>query len=214
MPVLTGMVWPPAGILPAKPVFPGDRSTYTMETPRLIINRPAENDLAALHELFEVTVRDTFAREGISEALHGDLQSEIDGLKATLQRDVDSDGTLEYFLVARLGGRVVGTVATGPSGRFMQSNVVADFTVTPEIKCLYVHPEHQGQGIGSRLFDAMIEHLRRSGVTQCCFDSGYRQAQRCWLKKAGEPTVVLENYWGDGADHMFWLLSLTSERPK
>ncbi len=176
-----------------------------MDTVRLTISRPSRNDIPQLYQLFEATIRDTFEKEGIAEALHGDLDDEIAGLKATLQRDFDSDGRQEYFLVALLADRIVGTVATGPSGRFMQRHIDADFAITPEVKCLYVHPQFQGSGIGGRLFDTMLEHLRATGVKQYCFDSGYRQAQRCWTRKVGAATVVLENHWGPGSPHMFWL---------
>jgi GNAT superfamily N-acetyltransferase len=61
----------------------------------------------------------------------------------------------EYRLrVAELEGRVVG-LATGAA---LQAG-----TYDCETKGLYVHPEHQGLGVGGALLRDMMEHFRRSG---------------------------------------------------
>ena len=174
----------------------------------LIVRRPASSDIEQIHSLFETTLLHTFEQEAISVSISGDLEDEIEALKQTLARDFASEGDLEYFLLACDGNRVIGTVAHGPSGRFMRAHVSADHARTPEIKCLYVHPDYQGRGIGSLLIAAIVRRLQSIGTEAVCFDSGYRQAQRRWIRKFGEPTVILPDHWAPGAPHMFWYRQL------
>jgi GNAT superfamily N-acetyltransferase len=61
----------------------------------------------------------------------------------------------EYRIrVAEVDGRVVG-LATGA--------LLDSEAYDCEIKGLYVHPEYQGQGIGSALLRDMMDHFRRRG---------------------------------------------------
>jgi GNAT superfamily N-acetyltransferase len=74
----------------------------------------------------------------------------------------------------------------------------------PEIKCVYVLPELQGNGVGTILFREMLSHLRNKGIERFCLDSGYRRAKAFWTKRLGDPSVVLPDYWGKDAHHMIW----------
>ena len=62
------------------------------------------------------------------------------------------------------------------------------------------------KGIASALIHALIDYLHMVGVQQFCLDSGYRQAQKKWLRKFGKPYKTIEDYWGKDNDHM--ILSL------
>ncbi|KAF0822419.1 Acetyltransferase [Cytobacillus firmus] len=43
------------------------------------------------------------------------------------------------------------------------------------------------------------------GVEEFCLDSGYRQSQKIWKKKFGEPEYLLKDYWGKGLiAHSLW----------
>lgn len=170
----------------------------------IVINRPGRSDIPEVHTLFETTLTHTFQVEGISQSLSGDLGDEIASLKQTLARDFESGGGVEHFLVARYDNRIVGTAAHGSSGKFMRANLDLNFDRTPEIKCVYIHPEFQGQGIGTRLFRAVVDKLRRDGVDAFCLDSGFTGGQRYWTNLLGPPTAVLRDHWGPGAHHSFW----------
>lgn len=58
-------------------------------------------------------------------------------------------------LVAEVGGEVVGIVSTG---RFRDGD--------GEVAALYVQPGHQGRGVGTRLWEAAVTHLREAGCTR------------------------------------------------
>jgi GNAT superfamily N-acetyltransferase len=69
-------------------------------------------------------------------------------------------------MIAERDGEVIGFVNHGPC----QTNPGAgNTTVTPatggEIYALYVHPDHWGTGVGSRLLDAAVADLVSSGLT-------------------------------------------------
>lgn len=78
-----------------------------------------------------------------------------------------------------------------------------------EVGGLFVLPSYQGQGIGSALIQAMVEHNAVMGRGQFCLDSGYKQAQKRWLRKFGAPYKVVKDYWGQGLDHMIWLYNVS-----
>ena len=70
-------------------------------------------------------------------------------------------GQLTISLVAVEGEAIVGHVAVSPVT--LSSGVTGWFGLGP----ISVLPEHQGQGIGSRLMNAALERLRHSGAAGC-----------------------------------------------
>jgi predicted N-acetyltransferase YhbS len=58
-------------------------------------------------------------------------------------------------LVADVDGQVIGTVGLEDA----------------ELVTFFVHPDHQGKGIGARLLDAIEEHARELGITRITVDS-------------------------------------------
>ena len=74
-----------------------------------------------------------------------------------------------------------------------------------QLGSLFVLPRYQGQGVGSALISAMVAHLYKQGIEQFFLDSGYKLAQKRWLRKFGEPYKVVKDYWGPDYDHMIWL---------
>jgi GNAT superfamily N-acetyltransferase len=74
---------------------------------------------------------------------------------------------------------------------------------------LYVLPHFQGKGVGSALIQSMITFLHELGVEQFCLDSGFKSAQKRWLRKFGEPYKIAKDFWGEGSDHMVWLCQVT-----
>lgn len=63
------------------------------------IRRPRIEDSEELNQLFSTVIRDTFAREGLSE-WHDDIENEIEAKKQYLKYDLDSNGKSRYFLIA------------------------------------------------------------------------------------------------------------------
>ena len=161
-------------------------------------------DLEELQSLFTQTLRDTFAREGIEQSHAADLDREIAAQLELVKRDLATGGKAEYFLVARSRDGIVGTAGAGPANDIIRAHAKFDIECTPEIKSVYIRPDWQGKGIGSMLFDAIQAYLASTGRTHFCLDTGYQAAREFWTRRLGPPTTIVENFWGDGADHCIW----------
>lgn len=170
----------------------------------LRITRPERADCSEIERLFSVTVRQEFQLEGSLDSHESDAEREVEDLCSALNRCFDSGGSPEYFLIARVDSRVVGTIARGPANKIIRDNLDVDFKSVPEIKCVYVLPEFQGTGIGTRLFREILIHLSNENTERFCLDSGYSRARAFWTRRLGDPAVVLPDYWGKHADHMIW----------
>ncbi len=168
------------------------------------IGRPQKDDFDELSELFAITIRDCFRREGIDEKYADELPDEIEFQVRTLKRDFATNGKEEHFFIARVGEKIVGSAAVGTTtGGVMRALGLKEPSI-PELKSGYVLPEYQGRGIGSRLIDKCILLLDEQGVPEFAFECGYQLSQGLWKKRFGEPIVVKENKFGEGADQMFW----------
>ncbi|MFD3449027.1 GNAT family N-acetyltransferase [Microbacteriaceae bacterium 4G12] len=158
-----------------------------------------------LNLFFSITIKDTFAREGLSELLD-DIEKEMETKKQYLQCDFDSDGEKRYFLIAvdKNSNKIIGTIEYGPASELINSCTDEVLKGLPEIGTVFVHPDYQRRGIGNLLLNAMFLTLLSKGIIEFCLDSGYKNAQKIWKKKFGEPDYLLKDYWGDGFDHMIW----------
>jgi GNAT superfamily N-acetyltransferase len=73
----------------------------------------------------------------------------------------------DYFLVADLGGRVVGYVigeVRATAGNEFVENVLDDRPEYLEVQDLYVDVEHRGHGIGTKLMRAVLAAAEHRGV--------------------------------------------------
>ena len=172
----------------------------------IIVKRPLNTEIKELNNFFELVIRDTFAKNNISDLI-ASLEEEIIDKKRCLTEDIESGGKLRYFLVATLDNKIVGTIEHGPANDLIKTCTQGELAELQEIGTVYVDPKHQNQGIGSLLLTKMFEVLYDKKIEEFCFDSGYKSAQKIWRKKFGEPEYHLKNYWGDGADHMVWRLN-------
>ena len=174
---------------------------------KIIIEPLTQSDAEGAYQVFETTIPVAFEQEGIGSLLD-DIQNEIAHKKALIHTALQSDYNKEarvFFLVAKMGKSIVGTISYGPCGEEIRECTDHRLNDIGELGSLYVLPEVQGQGIGSALILALVTELQRLGIQQFCLDSGYRIAQKKWQRKFGEPYVVAKNYWGEGTDHMVWL---------
>ncbi len=178
------------------------------------IRRPQVEDLEEIRHLFSVTIKNNFREEGILDTLEHEAEQEVKNLIGTLQKDFESNGTDEYFLIATFENKIVGTIAFGKPNSLITQNVTADFSQIPEIKCVYVLPSYHQQGIGSLLFQEIQKVLTQQKITQFCLDCGYRKSQGFWKYKLGNPTVILANYWSSGSHHLIWMCKNQTEREK
>lgn len=170
---------------------------------KIVINRPKREDRQEIHALFERTIPHTFAKDG-AEDLVEDIQGEVASKKRKLEEDFETEGVGYFFLVARHGGKIVGTITYGPTDAYMIELSGGKFETIGEIGSLFIMPEFQGRGIGTLLLNAMYMALIGKGVEEFVLDSGYPTAQKVWAHVFGEPDIIARDYWAVGADHHVW----------
>ncbi|MRX53013.1 GNAT family N-acetyltransferase [Bacillus idriensis] len=174
-----------------------------MSDMKIEIRRPRMEDMDELNRFFSKVIRDTFEKEGISEMV-GDMKDEIECKKQYLKTDLESNGENRYFLIGLDGKEIVGSIEYGPVSELIVSCTDGALSGLSEIGTVFVHPEYQRRGIGTLLLNVMLLTLQKRGISEFCLDSGYSSAQKVWKKKFGEPDYLLQNYWGEGYDHMIW----------
>ncbi len=167
----------------------------------LRIEKPVSADLESAYTVFELAIALAFDQEGVIE----DATQEIAYKKSLIRQSVEENDSNTVFMVAKLDGRVIGTISFGPCGDDIRKCTNSGLETVGELGGLYVLPEYQGQGVGSALISEMLMYLHNKGVKQFCLDCGLKGAQKRWLRKFGEPYKVAKNYWGKDADHLIWL---------
>ncbi|MGF9697975.1 GNAT family N-acetyltransferase [Paenibacillus sp. MABNR03] len=173
----------------------------------IIIQPLTSSDVESAYLVFERSITEAFNQEGLG-SLHDDIRDEIEHKKALLQSTLHPDksnNSDSFFLLAKWGNSVVGTISYAPCGEEIRILSENRLNHIGELGSLYILPEAQGQGIGSMLIQALATELQKRGIQQFCLDSGYRTAQKKWQRKFGQPYAVAQNYWGEGTDHMVWL---------
>ncbi|MFC0186890.1 GNAT family N-acetyltransferase [Fictibacillus aquaticus] len=174
---------------------------------RIEIRRPVEEDRSELHHFFKTVITDTFNKNGIGDKAE-DLENEINEKKKYLELDYKSDGRERYFLIALSGSKIVGSIEYGPASELITDCSSGALSDLVEVGTVFVHPEHQRNGLGRALLEAIYDALHKRGIHEFCLDSGYESAQIIWRKKFGEPDYWMKDYWGEGMDHMIWKVSL------
>lgn len=167
------------------------------------IRRPQRADFTALTHFFDFVVKDTFVKEGIAHLVE-DSEQEIKTKIDYLHQDLNSNGETRYFLMALIQDKIVGTIEFGPASELISNCTNGELREIAEVGTVFVHPEHQRQGVGSLLLNTMYITLLSRGIEEFCLDSGYSAAQKVWQKKFGKPSYHLLDYWGEGHDHMIW----------
>lgn len=173
----------------------------------LFITRPKKEDVEEIRHLFTQTITDAFRQDGIDDA--SGLREEIEKQMQFLKQDFESEGKEAYFLLAKIDGKIAGTIAYKEANEKIKKNIQTDLSNVPEIASVYVLPKLQGKGIGALLFNAILVTLLHKKVDGICLDGGYKKSQKYWTKKLGDPSVTLKDYWGKGFDHLIWLRKLS-----
>lgn len=169
------------------------------------ILRPVLSDIEDIEQLYATVIRDTFITQNISEQHPDEIKDEVKSKIIGLKADLESNGEEEFHLIAKIDGRIVGIIGFGKVNDEIQKNYPkANSPEEIEVKDVYVLPNAQGKGIGSTLFNQAVQELKRRNISMFFLDSGFKLAQSYWRKKLGDPSIVKENYFGEGEHYMIW----------
>lgn len=171
------------------------------------ISRPKFEDFELINEFFQVVIRDTFERNGITD-LVDIIAEEIIDKRRCLNQDIQSEGKNRYFLIAKEDDKIVGSIEYGPSNELIISCTNGKLQELVEIGTVFVHPDYQNKGIGSRMLNLIFIELEKNRISEFCLDSGYKSAQKTWINKFGNPEYDLKDYWGEDDNHMVWRVNV------
>ncbi|WP_285715370.1 GNAT family N-acetyltransferase [Pelosinus sp. IPA-1] len=113
--------------------------------------------MKAIDSVFESTILEAFNAEGLG-SWDEVIQKEIAYKKQLL---TDSLAVMEsevFFFIAKWEGQVVGTISFGSCGEDIRKCTANELEKIGEVGSLFVLPSYQGQGIGSALIQAIVEH--------------------------------------------------------
>lgn len=175
------------------------------------IRRPGYDDIEELNQFFTMVLMDTFAKEGLAY-MTDEIEKEIEDKKIYLNEDIESNGEKRYFLIALDNEKIIGTIEYGPTGKLVINCTDGELKGVVEVGTVFVHPAYQKQGVGTIMLNMIYLTLLNRNIKEFCLDSGYKNAQKVWKKKFGEPNYILKDFWSEGYDHMIWR-KLTSDMP-
>ena len=172
------------------------------------ITRPKHDEIESICELLKYVIDDTFTKNGLGN-LKDEIADEALQKKEYLIKDFETNGTEHYFFIAKDSGKIVGTIESSPTDKFISKCTNGELESCAKIGTIYVHPNYQRKGIGQRLLYKMRTKLKKDGAEEFCLDSGFKTAQKIWIKQFGKPEYHLKDFWGEGGDHMIWKVKIT-----
>jgi len=104
------------------------------------ISRPKYEDIELINEFFKIVIRDTFERNKISH-LKDLMIEEFEDKRRRLNQDLKSNGKNRYFLIAKEGKKIVGSIEYGPSSQLVISCTRGELKELIEVGTVYIHPD-------------------------------------------------------------------------
>ncbi|MGI1822618.1 GNAT family N-acetyltransferase [Exiguobacterium sp. TRN 1102] len=165
-----------------------------------------QSDVKSLQRLFMESLSDLIRRERFEDA--DLLDEEVARLNTTIQDHFDDD-TVDLYVVEE-DGILVGAGALLPPNDIISGNIQIERDAI-ELGSVYVSPRMQQRGVGQFLLEEMMREILARGKKVFYLDAGFPSAQAYWQKRLGEPSHILEHYWGPGASHMIWQVHIKKE---
>lgn len=166
----------------------------------LLIVKLTDKDFQGAYEVFKITVPYAFGLCDLEE--DEEVNAMINEKKSMLEESIKNGEPI--FFIAKYNDKVIGTISFGPCSEDIKICTNNDITDIGEIGSLFILPEYQNKGVGSALINYLITYLKENHIREFCLDSGYKQAQPKWIRKFGEPYMIVKNYWAPGVDNMIW----------
>lgn len=172
---------------------------------QLQICKLESSDIPEVRLLIELVIRDSFIQQGVDIVKQqAKLEEQIAFVTSKLDQPQDEDF---IFFTARQQSKIVGLMGIGSLTapvKLALAKLQHSETGVIEIMSAYIHPEFQGQGIGTKLLQTILVHLKHSQYTTFALDTGYLKAKEFWTRRLGNPSVCLDKYWGK-ADCWVWV---------
>ncbi len=166
------------------------------------IRRARVEDIKSAFDMFDSAIKAAFIKEGIADEKE-EINKEIT-IKQNLFKSSVIGESNHIFLVATIGGDVIGTISYGEAAKDIVLFYDDILSNVGELGTIYVDPIHQGKGVASKLINQMMRLLQSLNVDKFILDCGFTDAQNHWIRKFGKPFLTIKNYWGKGSDHMVW----------
>jgi len=172
----------------------------------IFFGKPVESDLPEIEALLRITYIDTFRKNNISSIfeINEEIQSKLDNIR----KDIIEHDSNFYFLIAKLENQIIGICAYFPVSEIIRTNIAKIDKNELEIGCTYIHPDYQKMGIGKKLFDMIIDEMKKNGKSQYYLCSGFESSQQYWKSKLGNPIYIVENIWGIGKHEIIWKVDI------
>ncbi|WP_337874698.1 GNAT family N-acetyltransferase [Exiguobacterium sp.] len=162
-----------------------------------------QSDVKSLQRLFMESLSDLIRRERFEDA--DLLDEEVARLNTTIQDHFDDDHVQLY--VVGHEGILIGAGALLPPNDIISGNLEIKRGAI-ELGSVYVLPRMQRQGVGQFLLEEMKREILARKQHVFYLDAGFPSAQAYWQKQLGEPSLILDHYWGPGAPHMIWEVNI------
>ncbi|WP_215146235.1 GNAT family N-acetyltransferase [Exiguobacterium qingdaonense] len=162
-----------------------------------------QSDVKSLQRLFMESLSDLIRREHFEDA--DLLDEEVARLNTTIQDHFDDDQVQLYVIEQE--GVIIGAGALLPPNEIITGHMELERGAV-ELGSVYVSPRMQRQGVGRFLLEEMKREMRARHLQFIYLDAGFPSAQAYWKKRLGNPSLVLEHYWGPGASHMIWKVDI------
>lgn len=162
------------------------------------------SDREQAYKIFEEVIPFAYEREGLG-FMQKEIESEILHKKQMADASLKENPSDILFFLAKIDGAAAGTISFGKCGEDILKCTDDSFLTVGELGSLFVLPQYHDLGVASALIKALIVHLHNKGIPHFCLDSGYKHAQKRWLRKFGTPHTVAKDYWAPGFDHYIWL---------
>jgi ribosomal protein S18 acetylase RimI-like enzyme len=126
--------------------------------------------------------------------IHAVLALDKTGMRGSLlsYKDMVSlnlGGSLKLSFVAEVGGKIVGFVIT------QLAYLMIPFTEVCIVQGMLVDPDHQGRGIGAKLFKELFEHCQSQGINtiRALVENHNKELQQ-FVQKLGFRRGTIVNY--------------------
>lgn len=161
------------------------------------------DDKKKASRLFEDCLTELISREGISES--GLLEAELMRLNAAVEASLETQ--YAQLFVAEESGILLGTIGLMPAGPLAIAHAGAE-AADLEMGCVYVNPVFQRNGVGNFLFHTAREQAKNAAASRFFLDAGFSSSRTYWTKRLGEPSVILQDFWGPDQPHALWVRNL------